>query len=155
MYNVCNVILVHYDWDILNWVIVCWLHYDWVIVSLLQCEWLFWTLWRILFFSICLIGERLMSLPGDHHGSDNVTNYSDGSWCNNVTDGVIHERYCDYDNLTSSYTCDSYWDTHSNSIRYIAGIPGMASNVIKGISHAYIRPKILKVSPEIITCMIL
>ena len=81
---------------------------------------------------LCLIGERLMSLPNYKSSPDNVSSTLDAGWCSNDTGGELHSRYCAFDNLTDSYVCDSYWQEHSNNVRYIPGIPGMASNIIKG-----------------------
>ena len=50
-------------------------------------------------------------------------------WCSKNETGDIYARYCT-DNGTT--VCDSYFT--DNEVRYIPGIPGMASGVIKGKS---------------------
>ena len=74
-----------------------------------------------------------MRLPHLELPADNLSSPVDSAgWCSNETGGVLHSRYCSFDNLTDGYVCDSYWQEHSADIRYIPGIPGMASNIIKG-----------------------
>ena len=72
-----------------------------------------------------MLGDRLLIPPAKWSNSSY-------HWCSKNATGDIYARYCT-DNGTSH--CDDFFT--DNEVRYIPGIPGMASGVIKGKIKVY------------------
>ncbi len=77
-----------------------------------------------------MLGDRLLIPPGggDHGGGH--ANFSDYHWCTKNATGDIYARYCTDNGTTGTTVCDEFFT--NSEVRYIPGIPGMASGVIKG-----------------------
>ena len=88
-----------------------------------------------LFHRICLLGDRLLS--HDHispvNGSEDALA---GDWCNkSATTGDIWHRYCT--DLNGSEVCDPFFI--NSELRYIPGIPGITSGVLKSEWSLHLR----------------
>ena len=88
--------------------------------------------WQLLFFRICLVGDRLLKLEAIKNDFGEVQ-------CNSSESGPIYQLYCG--NATGQASEPTHIEActyfHDNPPRIVQGIPGLASGMFSGKNHLW------------------